>query len=183
MERFSWSWTLVKLVQIHILVFFYLFFKFCLTISLFTSCWRCSRKEILLYIFHVQFSYTTFLFVSFPFWCPVSHISFSKLPTTSIACIHLKWEDFKVQKLCQSFFVAFIQVHFFYFCGLLGATQSSTWRWWSEWKIRSFRNWPSNYFSCCRKTRNIKALLILKISVCQNSFEEAPYYILFVVNW
>lgn len=92
-----------------------------LMVSLFTSCWRCSgKKKTLLYIFHVPFSYTT-LFSFPPLLSPTS--PFSKVPTTSTDCVHLKWEDFEV----QFFLVVFIQANFLYFCGLLGATYSSIW--------------------------------------------------------
>lgn len=152
-ERVSWSWALVKLEALcRYTTFLWLIISF-------TSCSRCSRKEkILLYIFHVQLSYTTFLFGFFFSSSLLSPTSpFSKLPTTSTACIRLKWEDFKVQKLWQSFFVVCIQANFFYFCGVLGATYSSIWRWWSEWKICAFCIWPSNYFLFCRKQNKHKS--------------------------
>lgn len=115
-ERGSWSWTLVRLEALcrHTTFLW-------LMVSLFTSCWRCSgKKKTLLYIFHVPFSYTTFFFFP-PLLSPTS--PFSKVPTTSTDCVHLKWEDFEV----QFFLVVFIQANFLYFCGLLGATYSSIW--------------------------------------------------------
>lgn len=131
-ERVSWSWALVKLEALCRYTTF-----LWLIIFLFNSSWKCSGKEkILLDIFHVQLSRNFFVWLGF--FPPLSTSPFSKVLTTSTACICLKWEDFKVQKLCQSFFVVFIQANLLYICGLLGATYSSIWRWWSEWKIRAF---------------------------------------------
>lgn len=74
-------------------------------IFFFTSCCRCRGKEkALLYIFCVRFGYTT---IFFPHLFSLPSLFF-KLSTESAACTCLKWEDFEVQQLCQSFFLWFL---------------------------------------------------------------------------